>query len=212
MVTTSTPAEQRTLLLNISWQTFKTMLAEMGSERVTRLAYDSGTVEIMTPLMPHENSNRFIEGLVIVLCEELGLEVKRTGSLTLTRDDLERGGEPDSSYYIQNESLVRDKGNIDLATDPPPDLVLEVEYSRSKIDKLRLYALMGIPEFWRYNGSVLRVYRLESGQYVESSYSPTFTPIPVTEIPSFIKESRNVGEITCTRNFRNWIRQQLEQR
>jgi Uma2 family endonuclease len=210
MVTTSTPAEQRTLLLNISWQTFKTMLAEMGSERVTRLAYDSGIVEIMTPLMPHENSNRFIEGLVIVLCEELGLEVKRTGSLTLTRDDLERGGEPDSSYYIQNESLVRDKVNIDLATDPPPDLVLEVEYSRSKIDKLQLYALMGIPEFWRYNGSILRVYRLESGQYVESSYSPTFTPISVTEIPRFIKESRNVGEITCTRNFRNWIRGKLE--
>lgn len=211
MVTTSTPAEQRTLLSNISWQTFKTMLAEMGSERVTRLAYDSGTVEIMTPLMPHENSNRFIEGLVIVLCEELGLEVKRTGSLTLTRDDLERGGEPDSSYYIQNESLVRDKVNIDLATDPPPDLVLEVEYSRSKIDKLQLYAVMGIPEFWRYNGSVLRVYRLESGQYVESSYSPTFSPISVTEIPRFIKESRNVGEITCTRNFRRWIRQRLEQ-
>ncbi len=187
------------------------MLAEMGSERVTRLAYDSGIVEIMTPLMPHENSNRFIEGLVIVLCEELGLEVKRTGSLTLTRDDLERGSEPDSSYYIQNESLVRDKGNIDLATDPPPDLVLEVEYSRPKIDKLQLYALMGIPEFWRYNGSVLRIYRLESGQYVESSDSPTFTPIAVTEIPRFIKESRKVGEMTCTRNFRNWIRQQLEQ-
>jgi Uma2 family endonuclease len=212
MATTSTPAEQRTLLLNISWQTFKTLLAEMGSERVTRLAYDSGIVEIMTPLMPHENSNRFIEGLVIVLCEELGLEVKRTGSLTLTRDDLERGSEPDSSYYIQNESLVRDKGNIDLATDPPPDLVLEVEYSRPKIDQLQLYALMGIPEFWRYNGSVLRIYRLESGQYVESSDSPTFTPIPVTEIPRFIKESRKVGEMTCTRNFRNWIRQQLEQR
>ncbi len=212
MATTSTPAEQRTLLLNISWQTFKTLLAEMGSERVTRLAYDSGIVEIMTPLMPHENSNRFIEGLVIVLCEELGLEVKRTGSLTLTRDDLERGSEPDSSYYIQNESLVRDKGNIDLATDPPPDLVLEVEYSRPKIDQLQLYALMGIPEFWRYNGSVLRIYRLESGQYVESSDSPTFTPIAVTEIPRFIKESRKVGEMTCTRNFRNWIRQQLEQR
>lgn len=211
MVTTSTPAEQRTLLLNITWQTFKTMLAEMGSERVTRLAYDSGRVEIMTPLMQHENSNRFIEGLVIVLCEELGVEVKRTGSLTLTRDDLERGGEPDSSYYIQNESLVRDKGNIDLASDPPPDLVLEVEYSKSKVDKLQLYSLIGIPEFWRYDGSILRIYRLESGRYVESSYSPTFTPISVTEIPRFLKESRNVGEITCTRNFRIWVRQQLEQ-
>ncbi len=87
MVTTTTPSsEHRTLLPNISWQTFKTMLAEMGSERVTRLAYDQGFVEVMTPVMPHENSNRLIEVFVGVLCEELGLEIKRTGSLTLTRE------------------------------------------------------------------------------------------------------------------------------
>jgi Uma2 family endonuclease len=211
MITTTTPySEQRTILLNITWQTFKTMLAEMGCQRGTRLAYDSGTVEIMTPLMPHENSNRLIEGLVIVLCEELGLEVKRSGSLTLLRDDLERGAEPDSSYYIQNEALVRGKENIDLAIDPPPDLVLEVEYSRSKIDKNQLYASMGIPEFWRYNGNVLRIYQLQSGQYVESNQSRIFAPVLVNEIPRFLIESRTVGEITCTRNFRNWVRQQLK--
>jgi len=145
MLTTATPAEQRVLLQNISWQTFKTMLAEMGSERGSRLAYDRGTVEIITPLMPHENSNRLIEVFVGVLCEELGLEIKRTGSLTMTRDDLERGAEPDSSYYIQNDYRVRDLVDIDLASDPPPDLVLEVEYSRSKVNKLRLYASMEFP-------------------------------------------------------------------
>lgn len=209
MVTTTLISEQRIILQNISWQTFKTMLAEMGDNRATRLAYDSGIVEIMTPLMPHENSNRLIEVFVGVLCEELGLEVKRTGSLTLTRDDLERGGEPDSSYYIQNEALVRGKENIDLAIDPPPDLVLEVEYSRSRIDKLKLYASMGIPEFWRYNGNVLRIYQLQSGQYVELSQSPTFAPVLVNEIPRFLIASRNVGEITCTRDFRNWVKQQL---
>ncbi|OUL35396.1 hypothetical protein BV372_11080 [Nostoc sp. T09] len=209
MVTTATPAETRVLLENISWQTFKTMLAEMGSERKNRLAYDNGTIEIMTPLMPHENSNRLIEGLVVVLCEELGLEIKRAGSLTLTRDDLERGGEPDSSYYIQNEFLVRGKENIDLSTDPPPDLVLEVEYSRPKIDKLQLYAAIGIPEFWRYNGSVLRIYKLESGQYLEVQVSPTFTPVAVREMPRFIQESKQNGEITTTRAFRTWVRGQI---
>lgn len=77
MVTVTTLAETRSVLPNISWQTFKTMLAEMGNERNFRLAYDNGTVEIMTPLMPHENSNRIIEGFVVALCEELGLEQRR---------------------------------------------------------------------------------------------------------------------------------------
>jgi Uma2 family endonuclease len=197
------------VLQNISWQTFKAMLADMGCERNKRLAYDNGIIEIMTPLMPHENSNRLIEGFVLVLCEEFGLEVKSAGSLTMTRDDLERGAEPDSSYYIQNELLVRNKENIDLSTDPPPDLVLEVEYSRSKIDKLALYASMEVPEFWRYNGNVLRIYALNSGQYSQSNNSQTFVPVPVTEIPRFIQESKKIGQIAATRAFRTWVRQQM---
>ncbi|MBD2514864.1 Uma2 family endonuclease [Nostoc sp. FACHB-973] len=207
LVTTS--AENRVLLHNISWQTFKTMLAEMGCDRNSRLAYDNGTIEIMTPLMPHENSNRIIEGFVVVLCEELGQEIRRAGSLTLTRDDLKQGAEPDSSYYIQNEALVRDKENIYLATDPPPDLVLEVEYSRSAIDKLRLYAAMGIPEFWRYNGSVLRLYTLAGGQYSEVQTSPTFAPVSVKEIPRFFQEAKKNGEIATTRAFRAWVQENI---
>jgi Uma2 family endonuclease len=206
MVTTATPAETRVLLENISWQTFKTMLVEMGSERANRISYHQGNIEIMTPQKPHENANRLIEVFVGVLCEELGLEVDRVGSLTLTRDDLEYGAEPDSGYYIQNELLVRGKENIDLAFDPPPDLVLEVEYSRPKIDKLKLYAAMGIPEFWRYNGTKLRIYILTNGQYSETQISPTFAPIQITEVPRFIQESKKIGQMAATRAFRNWVK------
>jgi Uma2 family endonuclease len=209
MVATKPLAETRTLLTNISWQTFKTMLAEMGSQRKNRIAYDLGTVEIMTPLMPHENSNRLLEVFIGVMCEELGLEIKRTGSLTLTREDLERGGEPDSSYYIQNESLVRNKENIDLATDPPPDLVLEVEYSRSAINKLNIYAFMSIPEVWRFNGSVLLIYTLSDDRYIQVEISPTFNPIPVREIPRFLQQAKTTGENATTRDFRTWVRQQI---
>ncbi|MDZ8242230.1 MAG: Uma2 family endonuclease [Nostoc sp. ChiQUE01a] len=209
MVTTAKLSETRDVLQNISWQTFKAMLADMGSQRNKRLAYDNGIVEIMTPLMPHENSNRLIEGFVLVLCEEFGLEVKSAGSLTMTRDDLEQGAEPDSSYYIQNEFLVRNKENIDLNIDPPPDLILEVEYSRSKINKLNLYASMGVTEFWRYNGTVLRIYTLNNGQYSQSENSPTFASVLVTEIPRFIQESKKIGQIAATRAFRSWVKQQM---
>lgn len=210
MVTTAPLAETR-ILLNISWQTFKTMLHEMGGERNSRLAYNDGIVEIMTPLMPHENSNRVIEGYILALCEEFGLEVKSTGSMTLTRDDLEKGGEPDSSYYIQNESLIRNKDFIDLAQDPPPDLVLEVEYSKPKIDKLSLYAAMGIPEFWRYNGNTLRIYTLSNSQYLEVQLSPTFAPVAVKDIPQFIQESKKVGQLAAKSGFRAWVRQQISE-
>jgi Uma2 family endonuclease len=211
MVTTAPLAETRILLKNISWQTFKAMLADMGDERNSRLTYDNKIVEIMTPLMPHENSNRLIEGFILVLCEEFGLEVKTTGSLTLARNDLEKAGEPDSSYYIQNEFLVRNKENIDLDKDPQPDLVLEVDYSRPKIDKLSLYAAMGIPELWRYNGFGLRIYTLSDNQYLEVEFSPTFIPIAVKDIPQWIQESKKIGQIAAKNAFRAWVKQQILQ-
>jgi Uma2 family endonuclease len=209
MITTPQLLETRTLLQSISWQTFKAILADMGNERNSRLTYDNAIVEIITPLMPHENSNRLIEGFILVLCEELGLEVKSTGSLTLIRNDLEKGAEPDSSYYIQNEFLVRDKENIDLDKDPPPDLVLEIDFSRPKIDKLSLYAAMGIPEFWRYNGTVLRVYKLSANKYSEVEFSPTFVPANVRDIPQFIQESKKIGQIAAKNAFRTWVKQQI---
>jgi len=210
METTRAIAEQRVVFHHISWQTFKAMLTEIGEDRTSRLIYDQGTLEIMTPLMSHEQSNRLIERLIYVLVEEMGLNLVTTGSTTLERPDLERGAEPDSSYYIQNESLMRDREEIDLTQDPPPDLVLEVEYSRSSVDKLRLYASMGVPEFWRYNGHVLRIYRLDGEQYQLGENSPTFAPVAASEIPRFIEEAKKIGEVAMIKSFRAWVRQQLD--
>lgn len=207
MVTTRACSEQRVVLRNISWQTFETMLAEMGNDRASRLAYDRGTLEIMTPLLPHEYWNRLIERLIFVLGEELNLEILPTGSTTLKREDLRRGAEPDSSYYIRNEARVRNKIAIDLNNDPPPDLVVEVDLTSSSLDRFQIYASLGVPELWRYDQGVLNIYQLQEGEYVECSNSPTFAQLLLIEIPSFLEESQRIGVMGMTRNFRNWVRE-----
>lgn len=209
MVATQLLAEHRVVMENISWQTFTTLLTEMEDNRGFRITYDSGTLEIMTPLMSHERDNRQIERLIFILAEELELNIISVGSMTCRRDDLQKGVEPDSSYYIQNEPLVRNKENIDLNEDPPPDLVLEVEYSASAVNRMQLYAALGVPEFWRYDGKVLRIYRLENGQYILCKNSQIFAPIVLSEIPRFLAENKKIGEIAMTKAFRNWVRQQL---
>ncbi|MFQ4143217.1 Uma2 family endonuclease [Chlorogloeopsis sp. ULAP02] len=209
MVTTRTPSAQRVVLRNISWQTFETMLAEMGEERASRLTYDQGTLEIMTPLLPHEYWKCLIERLIFVLGEELNLEIFPTGSTTLKREDLRRSAEPDSSYYIQNEAQVRNKFEIDLNSDPPPDLVVEIDLTSSSLDKFQIYASLGVPELWRYEEGVLKIYQLQQGQYVECSNSPTFAQLPLNGIPRFLEESQRVGVMGMTRNFRNWVKEQI---
>lgn len=212
MITTSTLAEQRVILKNISWQTFEAMLSEMGEDRATRLTYTEGMLEIMTPLGEHENINRFIDDLIRVLADELNLNLKKFGSLTLKLESMERGAEPDSCYYIQNEPSVRGKRDINLNTDPPPDLVVEVDITSSSLDKRLIYAALGIPEFWRYQGRKLQVFVLSEPIliYTETQQSPTFPFLDLNIIPQFIEQSLTDGETTTLRSFRTWVRQQID--
>ena len=207
---TSEIAEQRVILSNVSWQTFEQLLKELGDNRSSRLAYDEGLLEIMTPLGRHENNNRFIESMIGVIADELNLNLKRFGSLTLKRSKKLKGAEPDSCYYLKNEPLVRSKQEIDLDKDPPPDLVLEIDITSGSLDKQPIYAAIGVPEFWHYNGNKLQVFVLQQsmGDYQSVNQSPTFPWMPLDVIPRFIRQSLVDGETATLRAFRAWVREQ----
>jgi Uma2 family endonuclease len=203
-------AEQRVILSNVSWQTFEQLLKELGDNRATRLAYNEGLLEIMTPLGPHENNNRFIESLIGVIADELNLNLKKFGSLTMKREKNLKGAEPDSCYYLQNEPLVRSKQEIDLDNEPPPDLVLEIDITSGSLDKKPIYAAIGVPELWRYDGNRLEVFVLEplKRNYLSVSQSPTFPWMPLDVIHRFIRQSLVDGETATLRAFRAWVREQ----
>ena len=209
VLTTATLGEQRVLLQNVDWECLEFLLKKLGENRATRLNYSQNLLEIITPLLPHESAKCNIDRLVSILCEELNLHMRSTGSLTLKREDLDRAAEPDNSYYIENELLIRNKTNINLTEDPPPDLIIEIEYSSSAINKLQLYAAIGVPELWRYNGKELFIYKLENGKYLQCENSPIFEAINIKEIPTFLEKQKNIGEIAMVKEFRSWFQPQI---
>ncbi|MEC4818437.1 MAG: Uma2 family endonuclease [Scytonema sp. PMC 1069.18] len=209
MIATSNPAEQRTVLHNISWETFEALLKETGEDRGSRFAYDCGTLEIMTPLFEHENPKIQFDRLIITLAEELEIEIKSAGSTTLKRRLTKQGVEPDNCYYIQNEPAVRGKQKLNLETDPPPDLAIEIDITSSSIDKFRIYSALGILELWRYNGKALIFYQLIEGQYVQREVSIAFPIVSVDEFNRFIEQSKTVGEIALLKSFRSWVKEKL---
>lgn len=208
MVLTTIPAEQRILLQNISWQFFESLLVELGENRSTRISYHKGKLEFMTPLWEHETPNRGIESLIVALVDELNLNIKMGGSITLKRANMRAGKEPDSCYYIQNEDLVRGKTEIDLTQDPPPDLALEIDITSSSLNQFDLYADLGVPEIWRYDGRKLQFYQLQNGEYVECDRSPTFPIIPATKVIEFLDNCKTLGITSSVRKFREWVRNQ----
>lgn len=201
-------AEQRVTLHGVSWSKYEAILLALGDRRSAHLHYYKGTLEIMAPLEEHDYSGGAIDRFVQVLIEELDLNVKSMESTTLNRADLAVGAEPDKGYYIANEAIVRGK-IVDLNTDPPPDLVVEVDITHTDINKNALYAEMGVPEFWRYNGQVLTIYCLKDDGYEIVETSPTFPDVPKQRLYQFLTDCTQVGEVRAKRNLRQWLREQM---
>ena len=160
-----TSIERRVLLSNISWETYERLLLELDN-RPIRLTYDRGDLEIMTPTHRHEACKSLARRKIDAMTEVLNVPIKSGGSTTFQRPDLERANEPDECYWVQSEARMRGKLEIDLLVDPPPDLVLEAEVSRSILDRLDILASLGVGEVWRYDGERLSIHVLgNDGKY-----------------------------------------------
>lgn len=199
--------EKRVVFNHLSWLSYQQILQALGENNRAHLFYDRGTLEITMPLEEHEFYRELIGLFIRILVVELGLKIKSLGSTTLAREDLERGAEPDNAYYIQNQAKVLGK-RINLTEDPPPDLVVELDITHTDINKLALYARLGVPELWRFNGQIWRIYRLENGVYQEEEFSATFPLVPKTKLYEFLATAKE-DEVRAEKNLRAWVVSQL---
>ena len=200
--------EQRVIVRFVSWTTYEHLLADLSNQSSTRLTYDRGLLEIMCPLPEHEEWNRTIALLVEVLAEEMRIDVRNFGSTTFRRADLARGFEPDSCFYIQHEADISGKSTIDLTVDPPPDLVIEVDVTSGSLDKFPIYAQVGVPEVWRYDGQRLRISILTVERYVESETSLALPLLTGPRHSDTLAQSKTMRRTALLRSFRTWVRQE----
>ncbi len=203
------PTEQRVVISCVDWDTYVTISDKLG-ERNLRINYDGVNLEIMTTSLEHERAKHLLARLVSALTEEMDIDILGGGSMTCRREDLNRGFEPDECYWIEHEAQMRGRIDIDLTRDPPPDLMLEVEISRSFVDRLALAARLGVPEVWRWDGETLRVMLLGSeGQYSESERSQALSFLPIAELVRFLLSDASQSETKLLRSFRAWVREQM---
>src|SRR5437667_5003910 len=119
--------ESRVILENISWSLYEQLLAEQEDKSSPHFVYDRGELEITVLSYEHEELNRLIDNCIAIIAMEWDIEYCNAGSTTFKREDLERGFEPDSCFYVQHAEQIAGKKRLDLTVDPPPDLVLEVD-------------------------------------------------------------------------------------
>ena len=202
------PAESRVMLRNISWETYERMLQDLADCSAPRLTYDQGDLEIMSPQAEHEIINETIKLLLSLVSEELEIEIRGLGSTTFKREDAERGFEADSCFYMRNEALIRGKERLDLPVDPPPDLVFEVDITSSSLDKDSIFAQLGVPEVWRYDGSTLEILVLSGNSYERRPASAALPFMTADVVTHFIVDGSKLSRLEWIKAVRTWTRQQ----
>ena len=155
----------------------------------------------MSPSRAHESDKSMLGRLIERFAEAKSIDICSSASTTFKRSDLARGFEADESYYICHEENVRAKREIDLLIDPPPDLVIEIEVSRSAINKLALFAAIGVPEVWRYDGQTLRIWHLRANEYEQVFQSCELNGFPITAAVEILQAIGSVSETELIRRF-----------
>jgi Uma2 family endonuclease len=208
ILTPPASAEQRFLLAGLDYQKY-VALADLLGEQPVRLTYDRGRLELMTTSREHERYKHLLGLLVMIIAVEMGIDTAGGGSMTFRREELDRGLEPDECYWIEHEAAVRGRDDYNPETDPPPDLVLEIEVSRSVLDRLAIFAAMGVPEVWRFDGQSIVVLLLGSdAEYRASAQSRAFPFLPVADLVRFIGLRATMSDTAIARAFQDWVREQ----
>lgn len=204
MATVEIVQEHRVVLHGISWKTYECLLWDHADRSAPRFTYDRGELEIVTLLPRHERYKRAIESLVLAVAEELDIDLYSLGSTTFRREDLERGLEPDSCFYLEHHADVDLKDRIDPGVDPPPDLVIEI--TSPAVPKVPIYAQMGVPEVWLYDGGRMRFLLLGGDEYTESAESRALPGVTADALTEILEEGKGLANVAWMRRVREWAR------
>jgi Uma2 family endonuclease len=191
---------------HVRWEDYDQLLAELGDDYHVRVSYDCGCLEVMSSLPEHEEFADVVRSIAREITRKLGVKLETRGSMTLRSAWHSKGAEPDTCFYVQNAARIIGKRSLDFDTDPPPDIVVEIDLTNASQSKFAIYAALRVPEIWCYDGSQAYFYHLAGEQYVETSHSQTFPFLTSTVLAQFIEQSKTEGQDAALDVAREWVR------
>lgn len=187
-----TPPGGRILLDNVSWDEYESF-CDLFAERHIFLTYDQGELEIRMPSAEHDRAGYLFDGILAYVTRYFGMLIDGVGSATLRKKIKARGLEPDRAFYVNHAKSVLGKKNLDLSIDPPPDLAIETDVTSSSIARMPIYASLGVPEVWRYDGQSLTFHQLQGEDYTETPVSIALPQLTPTLISSWLTLGQSQG-------------------
>lgn len=194
-----------TLVLNdVPWEEYQELLEEVGEAKGLRISYESGRLQVMTLSTAHESYQFLLNDIVRIVCLRLRVRVLCFGSATMKKQP--RGVEPDLMFYVQTATALGNKIDIDFSIDPPPDIVVEIDLQHQSLSKFPIYAALGVPEIWRFDGKSVTIYHLEQGEYVATDPSRALPILSSSILTEFLARRQKEDQYETLLAFEEWLR------
>lgn len=189
-----------------SWDDYERLLVRRQDKAGLRIRYNSTTQEIriMSPLPQHGKNADILADLVKALLRHHGKDWEAFTPITLKRIH-QQGVEPDYCFYIQSRDSILGKERINLESDPPPDLAIEIDLT--SWTEVQDYQAIGISELWIYRQKQLLIYQFDGQHYQECQTSQQFPEFDVkTLIPECVDRSWQIGSSVVLREFEQFLK------
>lgn len=192
----------------VRWEEYEKLLADLGPGYSARIFYDEGRMEIMAPTPAHEKAKNILITLIFALRDELEIDLESLGSTTFRSQAKAKGAEPDDCFYVEHfEAALRMEDEFNPDRDPPPDIVVEIDRSRTSLNKFAIFAALGAPEVWRVFKKEVRFYVLTDEAYAEIPNSRAFPFLDSRTLIKFIALGLAEGGRKAGIAFRSWLRE-----
>lgn len=189
---------------DVGWEEYEELLNQIGEAHGRRLSYTNGTLQVMTLSPEHEKYAEFIKRLVSHLSFRLRIDILFFGSMTMKRQG-SKGTEPDACFYVQSARLIGNRMQLDFASDPPPDIAVEIDVHHESISKFSIYAALGVPEIWHYDGQQLTIHQLAQDAYIPVENSQALPLMTSRILTDSLTRLREEGEFQTILAFDEWL-------
>ena len=169
-------SEEKLITSGVNWQAYESLILSLGNNSSYRVAYLSGTLEIMSPSRSHELDKENIGRLLEAYLEENRIRFWGLGSTTFRQEDKQAGKEPDKCYCINTDKDF-------------PDLAIEVVYTSGGLDTLEIYKRLGIGEVWIWQNKQFQIYCLQNDSYRQQSQSQLLPDLDLTLLAQYVTTS-----------------------
>jgi Uma2 family endonuclease len=208
----TTSRDQRIVIRGLDWEAYR-RIAGMVEDQNIRLAYNRGVLELMSPGMLHEDWTKLIARFFEILTEEMEIPCRGLRSTRWERVAADRAIEADECYYFDPDKIAEARRATDDTSQlPPPDIAVEVDMSRSKLDRPDIYAMLGVPEVWQFDGETLRIDHLRQDGAYETRDSTCFLPVRSEEVVNWLHDGHQTDQSAWARRLRRWVREEVAQR